>query len=55
MVEVLSSIVFKNVDISVDASLEASIYIAVADDNVALLNRIFPVPGSDAVVDVSNV
>jgi hypothetical protein len=32
-----------------------SIYIEVAEDNVALLKRIFPCPGSAAVVEESNV
>jgi hypothetical protein len=53
--EVESSIVFKKVDKLVAASSLASMYIAVAEETVALLNLTFPVPGSDAVVALSKV
>jgi len=49
-----SSIVFKNVDKSVAVSLLASMYIAVAVVGDAL-KRMFPAPGSAAVVVVLNV
>ena len=55
MVDVESSIVFKKVDRFVAASFEASIYKAVAEVIVALLNLSLPVPGSAAVVVESKV
>jgi hypothetical protein len=55
MVLVESSIVFKNVEMFVAASFDASIYIALARETFRLLNLILPVPGSAAVVLVSNV
>ena len=55
IVDVESSIVFKNDVISVAASLLESMYRAVEELNTLLLNLNFPVPGSALVVVVSNV